>query len=78
MNSKEKKGFPLGKQNFIMMAVSFAIIVIGFALMTGSTTTETFNEDIFSTRRLTVGPMLSLFGFIAMIVAILWTPKNKH
>jgi hypothetical protein len=77
MNSEEKKGFALGKQNLILIAISFALIVLGFLLMTGSSTETTFNPDIFSTRRITVGPMLSLFGFLALIVAILWKPKNK-
>lgn len=77
MSSKEKKGFALSKQNFILMAIAFILIVIGFILMTGSTTDQSFNEDIFSTRRLTVGPMLALFGFVSMIVAILWKPKSK-
>ncbi|MDR3705517.1 MAG: DUF3098 domain-containing protein [Paludibacteraceae bacterium] len=77
MSSEEKKGFALGKQNLILMAVSFVLIVLGFLLMTGGSTQTTFNPDIFSTRRITVGPMLSLFGFLAMIVAILWKPKNK-
>lgn len=78
MSSKEKESLALGKQNLILMAIAFALIIIGFALMTGSTTTESFNEDIFSTRRLTVGPMLSLFGFVSMIFAILWKPKSKE
>lgn len=78
MSSKEKEGLALGKQNLLLMAIAFVLIIIGFALMTGSTTTESFNEDIFSTRRLTVGPMLALFGFVAMIFAILWKPKSKE
>ncbi len=77
MNSKEKKGFALSKQNFILMAIATILIIIGFILMTGSTTDQTFNEDIFSTRRITVGPMLALFGFASMIGAILWKPKKK-
>ena len=49
---KEKKTDtrPLGKENFILMGVSVALIVIGFLLMGGGATTEeTFNPDIFST-----------------------------
>ena len=51
---KEKKTDtrPLGKENFILMGVSVALIVIGFLLMGGGATTEeTFNPDIFSTMR---------------------------
>lgn len=78
MSLEDKKGFALSKQNFMLMAIAFVFIIIGFVLMTGSTTFQEFNEDIFSTRRLTVGPMLALFGFVSMIVAIMWKPKNKE
>ena len=52
----------LPKLNLILMAVSVVIIVIGFALMTGEPSGEVYNPDIFSFRRITVGPMISLFG----------------
>lgn len=77
MSTENKKELAIGKINLILMAIAFIIIIIGFVLMTGSTTEQTFNADIFSTRRLTVGPMLAFFGFIAMIVAILWKQKSE-
>ena len=70
--------FNLPKLNIILIAVSFVIIVLGFALMVGAPSGATeYNPDIFSVRRITVGPMISLFGFIMMIVAILYKPKKK-
>ena len=42
---------PLVKVNFIMMAIAGALIVLGFLLMLGSDSGDTFNPDIFSTRR---------------------------
>ncbi len=67
----------LPKLNLILIAISFAIIVIGFALMAGEPSGEVYNPDIFSFRRITLGPMISLFGFVSMIVAILYHPKKK-
>ena len=67
----------LPKLNLLLIAVCFAIIVIGFALMVGAPSGEEYNPDIFSFRRITLGPMISLFGFVAMIVAILYRPKKK-
>jgi len=75
MENKEK--FTLKKINLILIAIGFVIIVIGFLLMTGSTTVLEFNPDIFSHRRITVGPMVSFFGFIFIIFAILFKPKTK-
>ena len=67
----------LSKVNLILIAVSFDIIVIGFALMVGAPSGEEYNPDIFSVRRITVGPMISLFGFVCMLFAILFKPKKK-
>lgn len=74
----EKKNFALGKTNYMICAVSFAIIILGFLLMTGSASTIDggFEPDIFSTRRIVVAPMTSFFGFLLMIVGILYKGKN--
>ena len=70
--------YNLPKLNLVLIAVSFAIIVIGFALMVGAPSGATeYNPDIFSVRRITVGPMISLFGFVMMVVAILFKKPGK-
>lgn len=71
------KKFGLNKINLILILVAFAIIVIGFITMTGSTTETKFNPDIFSTRRIIVGPVISFVGFIFMIFAIMFKQKTK-
>ena len=69
--------YNLPKLNSILIAVSFVIIVIGFILMVGEPSGATeYNPDIFSIRRITVGPMVALAGFVLMIVAILWKKKQ--
>lgn len=72
-----KENFNLGKINLILIAIGFIIIVTGFFLMTGSTTEVDFNPDIFSQRRISVGPAIALFGFVFIIFAILFKPKAK-
>ena len=70
--------YNLPKINLILIAVSLVIIIVGFALMTGEPSGATeYNPDIFSFRRITVGPMIALFGFVMMIVAILFKKKEK-
>ena len=70
--------FNLPKLNSILIAISVMIIIVGFALMTGEPSGATaYNPDIFSFRRITVGPMIYLFGFLVMIVAILYKPRTK-
>lgn len=71
--------FPLVKINFILMAVAGLIIVLGFLLMLGgSSTVDEFNPDIFSTRRIVVGPTMAFLGFIFMGVAIVYRPRKKE
>ena len=74
---ENEKHFTLAKINMLLIAVGFAIIILGFALMTGSSTVKEFNPDVFSFRRITVGPMISLFGFVSIVFAILYKPKTK-
>lgn len=67
----------LPKFNSILIIACVLVIVIGFALMTGAPSGATeYNPDIFSFRRITVGPMIALAGFVLMIVAILF-PKRR-
>lgn len=70
--------FHLPKINLILIAISVVVIVVGFALMTGAPSGATeYNPDIFSVRRITVGPMTALAGFVLMIFAILWRSKKQ-
>lgn len=69
--------FVLGRTNVIVMCVAAAFIVLGFALMAGSPSTETtYNPEIFSTRRIVVGPLLAFLGFIAMAIGIILNKKK--
>lgn len=78
LNKETPSQFPLGKNNFIMMAIAGALIVIGFLLMLGgSSTEEAFNPDIFSTRRVVIGPTISFLGFLFMGYAIIRRPSEQ-
>lgn len=69
---------PLKRINFILMGIAAVMIVAGFLLMTGApATAEEFNPDIFSTRRIVVGPTIAFLGFVFMGVAIMWNDRRK-
>ena len=73
-----KEKFALDKTNFILIALGVVIIIVGLLLMTGPSSTEThFEPDIFSTRRVVVAPLVCFVGFVFMIFAIMFKPKNK-
>jgi hypothetical protein len=73
-----KQKFAFDKANFVLLAIGMVIIIIGFLLMTGPSSTEGYFEpDIFSVRRIKVAPMVCLFGFVFMIYGILHKPKKN-
>jgi len=74
----EKNKFAFSKTNYIMMAIGVAIIILGLLLMTGpSCTNQTFEPDIFSPRRIKLAPLVTLLGFVEIIAAIAYRPKDK-
>jgi len=75
-----KEKFVFGKENFIILAISMAIIIIGFWLMSGGKTTEEtgFDPSIFNTRRIIIAPIVTMIGFALVVVAILKKPKNAE
>lgn len=74
----DKRNFAFSRMNFILLAVSMVIVIVGFLLMSGPGSTETeFNPDIFSDRRIKVAPVVCLVGFLMMIVAVVYKPKSK-
>ena len=74
----KETGFALGKENYKLMAIGFAAIVLGFILLAGggSDDPNVFDPDIFSFRRLTIAPIVLLFGFLFEIYAIMKKPKG--
>ncbi len=77
---KQDTGFALGKHNYKLLAIGFGIIIVGFLLMLGGKTDDpsVFNEKIFSFRRITLAPIVVLFGFIFEIWAIMKKPDKSE
>jgi uncharacterized membrane protein len=75
----DNKKLAFGKTNYILIAIGMALVIIGFLLMTGpNCTNEVFEPDIFSVRRIKVAPVVSLIGFLTIIVAVAFRPKKKE
>lgn len=74
------KDFAFGKDNFLWIAVSVVLIIIGFTLMSGGGSTDgvSFNPEIFSTQRIVIAPVITVIGFVLMIVGILKKNKDKE
>ncbi|MDX9881431.1 MAG: DUF3098 domain-containing protein [Prolixibacteraceae bacterium] len=78
--TETKQGFALARENYKLLVIGFAIIILGFILMVGGKSGDpnVFNPKIFSFRRITLAPMIVLFGFLFEIYAIMKKPKSDN
>lgn len=78
--TSEGLNFALRKENYILLSIGFAIILLGFILMMGgkAENPNEFSDEIFSFRRITLAPVIMLFGFMFEIYAIMKKPKTKE
>ena len=77
--SKIKK-FVFGKENYRLIIGGFVLSLIGFFLMMGGGSEDAtqFNgEELFSTTRITIAPILVIAGYIVVIFGIMKKPKAK-
>jgi hypothetical protein len=76
----EKKGLqlPFKKINYLLL-IAGVTIIIGYLLMSGggSQDPNVFNgEELFSTRRITIAPLVVLIGYLIIGVGIMYRPKK--
>ena len=74
----EQHVMPFGKQNYIIVLIGIALLVLGFILMLGggSNDPDVFNEKMFDFQHITLSTILILAGFVVEIVAIFWKGKK--
>lgn len=70
--------FAFGKENYRLMLIGLAFILVGFLLMIGGGADDPtqFSPEIFSFRRITLAPILILIGYVIEIFAIMKKPKD--
>ncbi len=76
----EKKNDALfGKQNFMWMIIGGVIAIVGFLLMAGGKSSDpnVFSDsEVYSTRRITIAPILIMLGLMIEVYAIMKNPKT--
>lgn len=80
LNKNNQPTFVFEKINYYLMFAGLASIIIGFILMAGGKSPDphVFNDaEIYSTRRITIAPLMVILGFVIEIVAIMYQPKQK-
>lgn len=73
-----EREFAFGRENYIITGIGMVLIVIGFVLMAGGASDDpnVFSEEIFSTMRITVAPLVVLVGFALEIIGIMYRSKD--
>ena len=75
---QKKQQFAFSAINFYLLAVAIVTVLIGFVLMSGKGATgDQFDASIFNNTRTVVAPLVCFVGYLFMIVAILYRPKEK-
>ncbi|MFN0217035.1 MAG: DUF3098 domain-containing protein [Saprospiraceae bacterium] len=62
-----------GRQNFILMGIGLALVLVGLAFMSGGAMPDPNvwePERIYSFRRITLAPILMVAGFVVVAVGI--------
>ena len=73
-----KNNFAFDKVNFMLLAASMFVVVLGFVLMSGGgSTREAYDPSVFSALRVKVAPVICFLGFISLIYAVLRKPKSN-
>lgn len=70
--------FAIPRKRFIYILIGFAIMVLGYILMSGGGTDDPslFNPEIFSFRRIVLAPILIIVGIIFEIIVIIRYVKS--
>lgn len=76
----DSKGL-FNKQNYLLMLAGLIVLAIGFFLMAGgkSADPKVFNDnEVYSTTRITIAPLLIIAGFLIEIFAIMRKPTASQ
>lgn len=78
-DEKQKLQFALGKNNMKHILIGVGLIILGFVLMSGGGSDDPahFSEEIFNFRRITLAPIVSMAGFLWIILAIMKKPSQQ-
>jgi hypothetical protein len=81
LRGMEKKYNSLfGKENFLWMAIGGIVIIAGILLMSGGKSPDPTvfkDNEVYSTRRITIAPILIIIGFLIEVYAIMKKPKAQ-
>ena len=73
-----KLAFAFERKNYRLLFIGIGILILGYILMSGGGTSDPsqFNADeLFSTRRITIAPLVVMIGYLFVGYAIMFKAK---
>jgi len=76
---KSNQNSSIARKNYLFLLIGIALIALGYVLMIGGGSDDPtkFNPEIFSSQRITIAPVTCLAGFVLIIFAIMYKPKQE-
>lgn len=71
VTENNQEPFVFQKSNYRLMILSIIVVILGFIVMAG-------DEDIYSSGKIVLAPIIVLIGFAIGFVAILKKPANHN
>lgn len=81
MSTQKETPSMFTKENYMWMLIGILIIALGMFLMAGGKSSDpnVFNkEEVYSTTRITIAPLLIILGLVVEIYAIFKKPKQAN
>ena len=77
-NTPKQVSFLFHRENYIILFVGIAILIIGYLLMSGGQQqpNEYKTEEIYSFRRITLAPIVVIVGYLVVLYSLLKKPKD--
>ena len=79
MSERKATELVFNKQNYMWMAIGAVVMIVALLLMSGGKNPDpkVFDyKEVYSTRRITVAPILLMVGLIIEMYAIMRKPKT--
>lgn len=79
LNNPENR-FPFTRENYLIMIIGIAVIILGYALMVGGRSPDPnqfYPDQVYSWRRITLAPIVIIIGFVVEVYAIMKRPKAE-
>ncbi len=76
----DETGFAIAKQNYRIILIGIALLVIGYMLMSGGAAenpNEFHYDEVFSFRRITIAPIVCFLGYVAVLYGIMKNPNSE-